>query len=213
MSAAGTCHSPQPNHQLSHTHTSVCRDHVVKGYACYAVDVVTICTADATAVIHLCQFNHEKWGRPGPYVPKKNSSSEGEHFESAKWEAPKCLINLLNDEQVLCVGHTIQSDFTRVLRTFFPQGWTCFAPRFVDVKTLWKEADNNCYRASKKKTLAAMTKKRIKLVLPKPKSIRQGKWRSMGVMSRPALQYAALDAHAARVLHDNLLDGIEEGWC
>ena len=122
------------------------------------------------------RFNKDKWGRPGPYVAK--SITSGTHFDDSKWKAPKCLIDLLVDKQVLCVGHTIKSDFTRFLRTFFPEGWTQFNPRFVDVKTLWKAAAHESFRATKTKTLASMMKLFFKLILPKPQKIRTGQWRS-----------------------------------
>ena len=82
------------------------------------------------------------------------------------------------------------------------------------MKKLWNQVDKDGFRRSKKKTLAGMMKKLLKLVLPKPNDIRMGPWRSMSVMSKASLSYAALDAHAARILYYHLLSTIsDKGWC
>ena len=172
--------------------------YVAGPYRCYGVDVGIYSTGDFTLVVHHAQFNEDKWARPGPFQAKKGQRKEIHHNDN-KWRFPACLRDVLNDEDVLCIGHTVKGDLTRVFKTFFEES-ADFTPTFCDVKTFWKATDKATYDKAKTRTLAYMMKAHVGLLLRKDPSIRRGEWRSMSVMSAESMQYAVLDALAALVL-------------
>lgn len=73
--------------------------HVSGPYMCYGVDVGVYTTGKFTLVVHHCQFNESKWAPPGPYIAKRGKKPE-QHFNLKKWKFPKCLLDLMNDQQV-----------------------------------------------------------------------------------------------------------------
>ena len=122
------------------------------------------------------------------------------HWDENKWNLGEHWTKLLTDKDVTCVGHTVKSDFTRVVNTFFPKNHQEFKPRYVDVVKMWQLCDKQSFKKSKKKTLAAMMA-RFNWVLKKPKTIRLGVWRTMNVLDLPKLEYAVLDALSTMFLY------------
>ena len=45
-------------------------------YRCYGVDVATFSTPTTTLVLHLAQYNEDRWGRPGPYEAKSKKNRD-----------------------------------------------------------------------------------------------------------------------------------------